>query len=185
MDPNTNRKCERQHEQLIGAHVSYQLEMKDNNQDSNYNKQCVQDDGLPNPPGTPGIAWSRMSGPGDIVFSAPARLDTTATFSAAGRYVLRLTVNDGALIGTSDVTVDVVGGETPPAIGIVPGAVPALGFTTEANRSYTVQARDDLVAGSWSTVQQVAAGVAGRVIQVPLTGTGTLRFFRVVSPATP
>ena len=159
--------------------------MKDNNQDSNYNKQCVQDDGLPNPPGTPGIAWSRMSGPGDIVFSAPARLDTTATFSAAGRYVLRLTVNDGALIGTSDVTVDVVGGETPPAIGIVPGAVPALGFTTEANRSYTVQARDDLVAGSWSTVQQVAAGVAGRVIQVPLTGTGTLRFFRVVSPATP
>ena len=45
MDPNTNRKCERQHEQLIGAHVSYQLEMKDYDQDSNDNEDRVHDMG--------------------------------------------------------------------------------------------------------------------------------------------
>ena len=143
------------------------------------------DDGLPNSPGVPAISWSRVSGPGVVGFSAANRLDTSATFSVAGRYVLRLTVNDGELSGTGDVTVDVVGGETPPAVGIVPGAIPALGFTTEADRSYTVQARDDLGAGTWSTVQQVTAGTAGRVIQVPLSGSGVRRFFRVVSPATP
>ena len=45
MDPNANRKCERQHEQLIGTHVSYQLEMKDNDQDSNDNEDRVHNMG--------------------------------------------------------------------------------------------------------------------------------------------
>ena len=38
-----------------------------------------------------------MSGPGNVVFAAPTALGTTAGFDAAGSYVLRLTVSDGAL----------------------------------------------------------------------------------------
>ncbi|MGH3384860.1 MAG: PKD domain-containing protein, partial [Nocardioidaceae bacterium] len=65
----------------------------------------VTDDGLPNPPGAVTTAWSEVSGPGDVTFGNAAAVDTSASFSAAGTYVLRLTANDGALIRTDDVTV--------------------------------------------------------------------------------
>jgi hypothetical protein len=66
----------------------------------------VSDDGLP-AGNTLVTAWSRVSGPGTVTFAAAAAVDTTASFSAAGTYVLRLTANDGALVTTDDVTVTV------------------------------------------------------------------------------
>jgi uncharacterized protein (TIGR03437 family) len=65
----------------------------------------VFDDGLPGGPLT--IAWSKVSGPGMVVFSSPSALATTASFSAAGTYVLRLTASDSALMASDDVTVTV------------------------------------------------------------------------------
>jgi hypothetical protein len=65
------------------------------------------DDGLPNPPGTLTITWSRVSGPGTIAFGNANALTTTATFSQAGTHVLRLTASDGALTTTDDMTVTV------------------------------------------------------------------------------
>src|SRR5687768_7937942 len=50
----------------------------------------VSDDGQPAPPGVVTLAWTRVSGPGTVVFSAPAAASTAASFSASGRYVLRL-----------------------------------------------------------------------------------------------
>ena len=38
--------------------------------------------------------WSVLSGPGTVTFGNPNSVDTTATFGAAGTYVLRLTAND-------------------------------------------------------------------------------------------
>ena len=67
----------------------------------------VTDDGLPNPPGATTPTWSKVSGPGTVTFGNPAAVDTTATFSAAGTYVLRLSVTDSALSATDDVTVTV------------------------------------------------------------------------------
>ena len=66
----------------------------------------VHEDGLPGP--STSVAWSRVSGPGLVNFSTPAAAQTTATFGAAGTYVLRATADDGALTGTDDVTVTVV-----------------------------------------------------------------------------
>lgn len=57
----------------------------------------VTDDGLPNPPGAVTIIWSKVSGPGTVNFGNANAVDTTATFSAAGTYVLRLTANDSQL----------------------------------------------------------------------------------------
>ncbi len=37
------------------------------------------------------VRWSKFSGPGHVTFADPASTDTTATFSAAGDYVLELT----------------------------------------------------------------------------------------------
>ena len=67
----------------------------------------VTDDALPNPPGALTIGWTRVSGPGTVVFSNATSRTTNATFSAAGVYVLRLTANDGQLSAGDDVSVTV------------------------------------------------------------------------------
>jgi hypothetical protein len=55
----------------------------------------ADDDGLPN--GTLVTSWSKVSGPGTVTFANASARSTTATFSMAGAYELRLTGNDGAL----------------------------------------------------------------------------------------
>ncbi len=49
----------------------------------------VTDDGLPVPPGAVTTAWSLVSGPGTVTFANPNAVDTTASFSGSGTYVLR------------------------------------------------------------------------------------------------
>jgi hypothetical protein len=73
----------------------------------------VTDDLLPAPSQIT-ISWSRVSGPGTVTFSAPNAANTTATFSQAGSYVLRLTASDGPLSSSDDVSITVT---TPPAGG--------------------------------------------------------------------
>jgi K319L-like, PKD domain len=68
----------------------------------------VTDDGLPDPPGTVTSLWSKVSGSGTVTFGDVASPTTTASFSATGTYVLRLTASDSEAQGTDDVTVTVV-----------------------------------------------------------------------------
>jgi RHS repeat-associated protein len=63
------------------------------------------DDGLPS--NTLNVTWSRVSGPGNVTFTTPSSLFTSATFSAAGVYVLRLTANDLVLTSTDEVQITV------------------------------------------------------------------------------
>jgi len=63
------------------------------------------DDGLPS--GTLTNQWSLVSGPGTANFVDSSSLNTTVSFSAIGSYVLRLTVNDGVLTATDDITIQV------------------------------------------------------------------------------
>jgi hypothetical protein len=72
----------------------------------------ASDDGLPNPPGAMTYGWSMVSGPGTAAIAAPAKLKTTATFSSAGIYVLRLTASDGVLSATDVMSVRVNGNGT-------------------------------------------------------------------------
>jgi len=67
----------------------------------------ANDDGLPAPPATLTTTWSRVSGPGTVTFGNANALSTSASFSVAGTYVLRLTAFDGALTTTDDLTVTV------------------------------------------------------------------------------
>jgi hypothetical protein len=63
----------------------------------------VDDDGIP---GT-GItyAWSKVSGPGAAAFTATDTEDTVVSFDAVGTYVVRVTVDDGAMASSCDITV--------------------------------------------------------------------------------
>lgn len=67
---------------------------------------AAPDDGLPNPV-PPVTSWSKVSGPGTVTFGNANALNTTATFGAAGTYVLRLTADDSLLASTDDMTVTV------------------------------------------------------------------------------
>ncbi len=67
----------------------------------------VSDDGLPVPPGVLTTTWNQVAGPGTVTFADPAAVNTTASFSDTGTYVLRLTATDGALSTSADVTITV------------------------------------------------------------------------------
>src|SRR6185295_7707430 len=61
--------------------------------------------------GLPGVdvstVWSKVSGPGTVTIAQTQELNTTASFSSPGTYVLQLAVSDGALSGSDTVTVTV------------------------------------------------------------------------------
>jgi hypothetical protein len=61
--------------------------------------------------GAPVMAWSKISGPGEVAFENAGEPVTTATFSMAGDYVLKLTAGKGQLSASSSLAVKVV---TPP-----------------------------------------------------------------------
>ena len=65
----------------------------------------VTDDGLPANPGQTTVQWSKVSGPGTVVFGAPTLAYTQASFSEPGVYVLRLRADDGAIANFADMTV--------------------------------------------------------------------------------
>jgi len=67
----------------------------------------VNDDGLPSPPSAVTTVWTRLSGPGDVIFGDAAAVDTTASFTAIGAYVLELTASDSELSASDTVTVTV------------------------------------------------------------------------------
>ncbi|MHB9007542.1 MAG: lamin tail domain-containing protein [Limisphaerales bacterium] len=69
----------------------------------------VTDDGLPIPPGLLTVAWSKASGPGTVAFANDQAVRTTASFTLAGAYTLRLTANDGALVATDDLVITIPG----------------------------------------------------------------------------
>ncbi len=82
----------------------------------------VSDDGLPVGASLT-YTWSMSSGPGTVTFANANALSTTATFSTAGLYVIRLTVGDTNLSGWSELSVS-IGGGVP--YGGVPWAVPGI-----------------------------------------------------------
>ena len=73
----------------------------------------VTDDALPNPPGVFNVSWSMVSGAGSVSFANANLPQTTATFSQAGTYVLRMNVTDGQLSASDNVQVTVTGGNDP------------------------------------------------------------------------
>ncbi len=74
-----------------------------------------QEPGAATPAPTPGpaptVVWSKESGPGTVSFENPRSLSTTATFSALGNYVLKMTADNGQSTHSSTVRVLV---EPPP-----------------------------------------------------------------------
>ena len=69
------------------------------------------DDGLPASPGVAVLTWTQTEGPGTATIAGANTSRPTVTFPVAGRYVLRLSVNDGLTTVADSVTVTVTAGE--------------------------------------------------------------------------
>ncbi len=89
----------------------------------------VTDDGRPGPFTS---VWSKISGPGTVTFGNASAIDTTASFSSAGTYVLRLTANDGQYTTYDEVTVIVSTPapvpQTPSEIAFQNGLYPSVSY---------------------------------------------------------
>jgi hypothetical protein len=86
----------------------------------------ASDDGLPNPPAAMTYTWSKSTGPGTVTFTYPNSLNTSASFSAAGTYVLQLLANDSSAQTTDTVTITVNAGTTD--ITLQNGVAPTTGY---------------------------------------------------------
>ena len=99
----------------------------------------VTDDGLPGC-ATLAVSWSQVSGPGTVTFANPNAVTTTATFSAVGTYVLRLTANDTLLSSSDDVTIIVANPQAPSANFAVPESTGTAGAFVVASSGFTSSA---------------------------------------------
>ena len=100
----------------------------------------VTDDGEPIPPGETTSTWSQVSGPGTAAFGDASDPSTTASFSAPGTYVLRLTGDDGDAQVSDDMTVVVDAAGT--VVLDIPIAVSRDDAEEQANGSMSVTGTD-------------------------------------------
>src|SRR5437868_6931409 len=123
------------------------------------------DDGFPNPPGALTYNWTTVSGPDVVVFANANAASTTATFSSAGNYTLRLTASDSALSGSADLAV-LVGGPLPsPWIDQDIGAVGTQGRGSFLTGTFIERGSGADIGGSSD---------AFHYIYQPLNGNGTI-----------
>ncbi|HEX6132233.1 MAG TPA: hypothetical protein VF044_10905, partial [Actinomycetota bacterium] len=130
----------------------------------------VDDDGLPDPPGSTSAGWSLVSGPGAVTFDEPTSPSTTATFAVAGTYVLRLSADDSAAQASDDVTVAVFAeGSGPPSVVDRPIATGTDDAEEKASGAMRPASSDlDLVVDG-TTQQTVGLRFTG--VQVPRDAT--------------
>ncbi len=119
------------------------------------------DDGLPDPPAALTTSWSKVTGPGTVTFANPGSVDTTATFDAAGSYVLRLSATDSSLSSTDDVIVTV--SDSAPPVGSLDVAVAAGSDDAE-------QASTGSVALTSSDLELVTDGTTLQTVGTRFTG---------------
>lgn len=109
------------------------------------------DDGLPFG-STLVTAWSKVAGPGNVVFSNAAATVTQASFSVAGTYVLRLTASDSQFTVSSDVAITVNPApinDTAPSVNAGPNQAVTFPATVTLNGSAT---SSNPLTVSWSKI---------------------------------
>ena len=118
-------------------------------------KGVVTDDNLPSPPATTTTSWTKLSGPGTVIFADPAAPSTTVTFDQPGSYVLQLTGSDGLLTGSDTVTIAVEQADAPPVVDAgndqvvkLPGSATLAGAVLDPGYPGTMAA----VTTTWSLV---------------------------------
>ncbi len=138
----------------------------------------VSDDGLPGG-SMISVTWSKVSGPGTVTFGNISAVDTTATFGAAGTYVLRLTATDSALSAFDNISITVA---TAPPTNTAPNvnAGPDQGITLPSSVNLDGTVSDDgLPGGSMFTVTWTKISGPGTVTFGNIDAVDTTAAFSV------
>ena len=126
------------------------------------------------PTGTLTSAWTESSGPGEVTFGNAAAVDTTASFSIEGTYVLRLTVDDGSATAFDELTVTVSPSSTDGGGGTTTLDIPVRASSDDAEQrsaSVALGSGDLNLVTDGSTVQIV--GMRFTAVNVPKGATIT------------
>ena len=146
----------------------------------------TSDDGLPNPPHSVSLTWSKVSGPGTVTFGNPNLASTTAAFSAAGVYVVRLTASDSLLSTSDDLQITVASapvGNHPPTANA--GAdLSVLSSSSVSLRGSGTDPDGDPLTFAWSqlsgpTVSLSGANTATASFTAPVVTRDTYLTFRL------
>ncbi len=111
------------------------------------------------------VLWSKVSGPGDVIFGTPSATSTTASFTASGKYVLRLTASDGPYSESSDVVVM---------------ATPTITVNAGSDQNVKLPAAATLTG----TATETPAGAGFAVLWTKVSGPGDVAFNNAASPGT-
>jgi PKD repeat protein len=125
----------------------------------------VMDDGLPAGHALK-LSWSKVSGPGTVLFDNPTQKETTATFGAAGTYLLQLVADDSQLTNSDFITVTLKPARdaTPPTLTINPA------------HNATVNTTLPLIEVAYS---DAGSGVDTTTLSVIVDGTNITNLFTV------
>ena len=97
-------------------------------------------------------AWTQISGPGTATFADASAVDTSATFSVDGVYVLRLTADDGEHVVTDDVTITVDAANIPPTVSAGPDLAVSMPNAAVLDATVTDDGEIQPVAITWVQV---------------------------------
>jgi hypothetical protein len=129
------------------------------------------DDGKPAPLT---YRWTKQSGPGQVNFADATAATTTATFSVAGTYRLRLTASDSQLTGFDEVEVDIFapGGPRTVALPLAAGSDDATEGTVSGGDFVSLTRADNELGQdiNGGTLFPVHAGLRFQGIPVPREG---------------
>ena len=153
----------------------------------------VSDDGVPDPSRL-SVAWNVVSGPGMVTVASRGEPHTSATFSAPGSYVLRLTVGDGGVTASDELTVTVrdsaasvlrVPGDYP-TIQAALDAAPVRGLVLVSPGTYNenVIIRRTLTLASTFYTTGDPSLIDTTIIRGPLSGTDTVFVSAAAGPET-
>ncbi len=143
----------------------------------------ITDDGSPE--GAPlASQWTLAAGSGTVTFGNASSLETTARFSAAGTYLLRLTANDSQFSAYKELLVTVAAQNNPPGISLGSAQTVGLGDVAYLNAVVSDDGRpaDGALTFSWTQLNgptQVRFADAGSKVttaRFSALGTYTLRF---------
>lgn len=140
---------------------------------------AVTDDGKPTPPATTVLSWSKVDGPGVVMFGSSNAVSTTVSFSAPGLYSLQLAAADGEVQTVSSLTVNVI---APPTIAFsVLDGMLYLSWPTNGGPWRLQSQTNTLSAGLGTNWVDMAGSQATNQMSFPVSPGDRAVFYRLVS----
>lgn len=121
----------------------------------------ASDDGLPTG-STLGVVWTKVSGPGPVMFADAGSAATSATFTEPGDYVLKLAASDGQLSSSDTTSITVIPRNQPP--------------TVDAGQPQTIELPAPAELRGTVTDDALPRGSSVTTTWIKLSGPGTVTF---------